>query len=123
MARMKATPVHGGAKPPRRVLVPPKFVAVRVPRPGTHILREIRKYQTTTQLLLPRAPCLRLMREIALRLAPGIRFQHSAVEALREAAETHLVRRFKNADAAAQHTGRVTVMVHDLDLVRRIVRE
>ena len=114
LLRPAVTPSTGsgfGVSRPRRA---------RAPRPGTAILREIARYQRSTHLLIPRAPFLRIVRGIALNLAPDMRFQHSAVEALREATEAYLVEWLSTANVAATHTGRITVSVSDFDLMRRI---
>lgn len=44
-------------------------------RPGTVALREIRKYQNSTHLLIPRLPFQRLVREIASSFKTDLRFQ------------------------------------------------
>ena len=51
-------------------------------RPGTKALREIRRYQKSTELLIKRAPFQRLVREIAQDFKTDLRFQTSAVMAL-----------------------------------------
>ena len=59
---------------------------IRRYRPGTVALREIRRLQKSTKLLLPRAPFQRLIREIARSENVGhaeLCFQSSAIEALR----------------------------------------
>jgi hypothetical protein len=56
-------------------------------------LREIRKYQKSTELLIRKLPFQRLVREIAQDFKTDLRFQSSAVLALQEAAEAYLVRR------------------------------
>jgi histone H3 len=89
-------------------------------RPGTVALREIRKYQRSTDLLIKKAPFQRLVREIALDFKPDLRFQHSAVEALQEAAEAYLVGLFEDTNLLAIHARRVTIMVKDITLARRI---
>ena len=43
-------------------------------RPGTVALREIRRYQKSTDLLVPRLPFQRLIREIAHEHSDDIRF-------------------------------------------------
>jgi len=58
-------------------------------------LREIRRYQKSTELLIPKAPFWRLIREIALEVRDGMRFQASALEAIQEAAEATLVSLFE----------------------------
>ncbi|KAH6555045.1 hypothetical protein KP509_1Z286600 [Ceratopteris richardii] len=76
-AARKSALATGGVKKPRRY------------RPGTVALREIRKYQKITELLIRRLPFQRLVREIAQNLKTDLRFQSHAVLALQEAAEAH----------------------------------
>jgi histone H3 len=89
-------------------------------RPGTVALREIRKYQKSTELLIRKLPFQRLVREIAQGFMTDLRFQSSAVLALQEAAETYLVSLFEDTNLAAIHAKRVTIMPKDLALARRI---
>ena len=56
VVRKRIIPAHGGIKKPHRY------------RPGTVALREIRRYQRSTDLLIPRLPFSRLVKEIALEL-------------------------------------------------------
>ncbi len=63
-------------------------------RPGTVALKEIRKYQKTTDLLIRKLPFQRLVREIAQEFQPDVRFQSAAVLALQEAAEAFLIALF-----------------------------
>ncbi|KAJ7207581.1 histone 3 [Mycena pura] len=75
-ARKTAQPgATGGVKKPHRF------------RPGTVALREIRRYQKSTELLIRKLPFQRLVREIAQDFKTDLRFQSSAVMALQEAAE------------------------------------
>jgi histone H3 len=89
-------------------------------RPGTVALREIRRYQKSTELLLRRAPFQRLVREIAQVHQPDLRFQVSALAAIQEAAEAYLVSVFEDANLCAIHARRVTIMPKDIGLARRI---
>ena len=98
----------GGVKKPRRF------------RPGTVALREIRKYQKSTELLIPRLPFQRLVREIAQDFKTDLRFQSAAVAALQEAAEAYLVGIFEDSNLCAIHAKRVTIMPKDIQLARRI---
>lgn len=75
-------------------------------KPGTVALREIRKYQRSTDLLLRKLPFARLVREIANDLmtsydgaeyGSGLRWQSSAILALQEATEAFLVHLFEDA--------------------------
>ncbi|KAL2942466.1 histone H3.2, partial [Bienertia sinuspersici] len=67
-------------------------------RPGTVALREIRKYQKSTELLIRKLPFQRLVREIAQDFKTDLRFQSSAVSALQEAAESYLVGLFEDTN-------------------------
>ena len=90
------------------------------PRPGSVALREIRRFQKSTVLLIRRLPFQRLVREIAVDFKKDLRFQSTALQALQEAAEAYLVGLFEDTNLLAIHAGRVTIMVRDLQLARRI---
>lgn len=83
---------------------------------------EIRKYQHSTELLMRRAPFLRLVKETMGNQVGGseLRLQRSAATALQEAAEAYLVGLFGDANLCAIHAKRVTVMPKDIALARRI---
>jgi histone H3 len=83
-------------------------------------LREIRKYQKSTQHLIPKLPFQRLVKEIASEYKTDLRFQPSAVKALQEASEAYLVGLFDDANLVAIHGKRVTIQPKDVELVRRI---
>lgn len=89
-------------------------------RPGTVALREIRRYQKSTELLLRKLPFQRVVREITQEFKRDCRFQASALLALQEAAEAYLVGLFEDANLSAIHAKRVTVMPKDIRLARRI---
>ena len=91
-------------------------------RPGTVALREIRKYQQSTELIFRRAPFQRLCRELAQeqRLLFEVRFQPSALLALQEAAEAYLVGLFEDTNLCAIHAHRQTIQIKDMQLARRI---
>ena len=89
-------------------------------RPGTVALREIRRYQKSTELLIRKLPFQRLVREIAQDFKTDLRFQSSAVVALQEASEAYLVGLFEDTNLCAIHAKRVTIMPKDIQLARRI---
>ena len=60
-------------------------------RPGTVALREIQRYQKTTELLIRKLPFNRLVPEIAQDFKTDLHFQATAIIALQEAAEAYLV--------------------------------
>lgn len=104
-------PSRGGVMPIRK---PHRF------RPGTVSLREIRRYQKSTELLIRKLPFQRLVREIAQDFQHGLRFQSTAVVALQEAAEAYMVGLFEDSNLCAIHARRVTIMPKDIQLARRI---
>ncbi|NXU92508.1 H3C protein, partial [Xiphorhynchus elegans] len=90
------------------------------PRPGTVALREIRRYQKSTELLIRKLPFQRLVREIAQDFKTDLRFQSAAIGALQEASEAYLVGLFEDTNLCAIHAKRVTIMPKDIQLARRI---
>ncbi|KAG8251266.1 histone H3.2 [Homalodisca vitripennis] len=102
-AARKSAPATGGVKKPHRY------------RPGTVALREIRRYQKSTELLIRKLPFQRLVREIAQDFKTDLRFQSSA-----EASEAYLVGLFEDTNLCAIHAKRVTIMPKDIQLARRI---
>lgn len=89
-------------------------------RPGTVALREIRRYQRSTDLLCRKLPFQRLVREIAMDYRSDLRFAGPALLALQDAAENYLVSLFEDTNLIALHGKRVTIMPKDLKLARRI---
>ncbi|KAL0221037.1 hypothetical protein RCL1_000891 [Eukaryota sp. TZLM3-RCL] len=87
-------------------------------RPGTVALREIRKYQKETKLLLRKLPFQRLVREIAR--GSGTDALRFPLEALQEAAENYLVGLFEDSNLCTIHAKRVTVMPRDMNLALRL---
>jgi histone H3/H4 len=88
---------------------------------GERALKEIRAYQQSTDLLIRRLPFARLVREIQMSLTRHpYRWQGSAILALQEAAEAHLVGLFEDCNLCAVHAKRVTIMPKDMQLARRI---
>ena len=91
-------------------------------RPGTVALRQIRRYQKTTELLLRKAPFQRLVREITRDILKkkDTRYSSIAMLALQEASEAYLVGLFEDTNLCAIHAKRVTIMPKDIALARRI---
>jgi histone H3 len=98
-AARKSAWTTGGVKKPHRY------------RPGTVALREIRRYQKSTELLIRRLPFQRLVREIAQDFKTDLRFQSTAILALQEAAEAYLVGLFEDTNMCCIHARRVTIQV------------
>ncbi len=118
MAHTKSTPVKSSGKHPATKSLQPK--RPHRFRPGTVALREIRKYQKSTELLLRKLPFQRLVREIALNIKTDLRFQVAALAALQEAVEAYMVGLFEDTNLVAIHSGRVMIQVNDMKLAWRI---
>ncbi len=107
-ARKMAPATTGGVKKPHRF------------RPGTVALREIRRYQKSTELLIRKLPFQRLIREISQEFKTDLRFQSSSIYALQEATEAYLVGLFEDTNLCAIHAKRVTIMPRDIQIARRL---
>ena len=110
-AARKSGPATGGVKKPHRY------------RPGTVALREIRRYQKSTDLLVRRLPFQRLVREIAQDFKQDLKFTGTSILATQEASEAYLVGLFEDTNLCAIHAKRVTIMPKDIQITRRIRRE
>ena len=99
-------------------------------RPGLLALREIRRYQQSTECLIKRTPFNKLNKEISqeYRVCPNgpgtpsvqVRFQSTALVALQEAVENFLVGLFEDVNLLAVHARQVTIMPQDIRLALRI---
>ena len=107
-AARKAAPNQGGVKKPHRY------------RPGTVALRQIRRYQKSTNLLIRKLPFQRLVREIAQDFKSDLKFQASALLALQDASEDYHVCLYEDTNLCALHAKRVTIRPKDIILARHI---
>jgi len=142
MARVKQTARKStGGKSPRwniNIENHPKKITTKEGRsrykPGLAALKEIRKYQVGYQLLMPRLPFSRLVREITQKIVEeknssqkekmeSLLYSKKAIEAIQEAAEHYLISLFEDAMLCSIHAKRVTLMANDLRLARRLRRE
>ena len=89
-------------------------------RPGTVALREIRKFQRSTDLVLLKLPFARLCREILRDVHSQMRVSPVAFAALQEACEAYIVQLYEDSNLLAIHGKRVTIMPKDMQLARRI---
>ncbi|ODM92242.1 histone H3.3 [Orchesella cincta] len=90
-------------------------------RPGTVALRQIRRYQKSTEMLIPKLSFQRLVREVVAAFKrQEFRFQVLALEALQEASEAYITGLFEVTNLCAIHARRVTIMPKDIQLARRI---
>ena len=87
---------------------------------GTVALRQIKKLQKSTKVLMRKAPFARLIRELAAAHKEGLRWQASAVAALQEATESYATGLLSDANMCALHAKRVTCQVKDVALARRL---
>lgn len=145
MARIKSTAIrsHPNGDPPRKLLAKraaKKTTAkiqreiglgplpVKKPnryRPGIVALREIRRYQKSTDHLIRRQPFQRLVRQVTDDMFNSstdkqYRYQSNALLALQEASEAYLVELFYWTNEIAIHCRRVTIFPRDMMLARRI---
>lgn len=100
----------GGIKKPQRY------------RPGTVALREIRKYQRTSNLLIPKTAFGRLVKEISNDCRVDLRWRKDALECLQEAAEQFMTQTFEHTNLNAIHSKRVTITPKDMILALRIAK-
>ena len=113
-AKTKTSPLVGAGI--RKERKPHRF------RPGTVALREIRRFQKSTDQVIPHAPFYRLVKEILGEYGDGdMRVKSEALFALQEAAEVYICELYSDANLLAIHSGRVTVMQKDLKLRHRIL--
>ena len=91
-------------------------------RPGTVALREIRKFQKSTTLLISKLAFQGLFCEIEQDLKSDVRLQAGAIEALEHTAEDMVVELFEEAQRAAVHSKRVSIMRRDIALATRMLR-
>ena len=93
-------------------------------RPGTVALREIRRYQKKTELLIRKLPFRQYCREVAQDVKPtsitNLRFSSLAFDALQEATEAYLVGLFEDTVLCCIHAKRVTIQLKDIILAKRI---
>merc|ERR1712032_265166 len=106
----KSAPAKGGMKEKRKFRY----------RPGTVVLREVKKYQKSVNNLLPRASFQRLVRNIVSDMDHDLRFQSAALYALQEATEAYIVGVFEDTNLCAIHANRKTILKKDMELARRI---
>ena len=85
-------------------------------------LRDIKKYQETTDLLIKGLPFQRLVRNIAMQYNTELKFQRAAIEALQEGSEAFLVKLFELTGMFATHANRVTILRKDVRLAIHLKR-
>lgn len=108
-AVLKTLPPAG--KVPRKVAMPANIKKPHRFRPGTVALREIRRYQKSTELLIRKAPFERVVREVLQEIKTGVRIQREATVAVHEAAEAYLIGLLSDSQLCAIHAKRCTLLV------------
>ncbi|KAH7331254.1 hypothetical protein KP509_20G022400 [Ceratopteris richardii] len=86
----------------------------------TKAFAEIRHYQKTDELLIPRRPFARVVKEELQRYCAGLRIQALALEALQEAAQAFFISMLEDSNLCDIHAKRVTIQPKDIQLGRRI---
>ncbi|XP_058897495.1 histone H3.3-like isoform X1 [Kogia breviceps] len=116
-AARKSAPSTGG------VTKPPRY------RPGAAALRQIRRYQKSTELLIRKLPFQRLVSEMAQGFKTDPRFQSAASGALRvsgprplwlSSATAHLVGLWEDTNLRAIRAESHTIVPRHIPLARRI---
>ena len=108
LMQKRGTPATGGLKKPHRFCL--QIV----------VLRQIRKFQMSMELLIQKLPFLWLVREILQEMRFDLCLTSVTVLALQEAAEAFLIRLFKDTNLCAIHAKQVTIMPKDMKLALRI---
>ena len=135
----KKIAMKGGRQPPKHLLHKlirqNKSATGGIKKPhryhhGLLALREIHRYQQSTDCIIKRTPFNKLIKEIfqEYRVCPDgpgtpsvqVRFQLTALATLQEATENFLVGLFEDVNLLAVHTKRVTVIPCDIRLALRI---
>ena len=115
-AAWRRAPASGGVKKPHCY------------HPCTVALREIRRYQKSTDLLICKVPFKRLARDVLQDLnKPGSYprftakcFQATSLLAIQESVEAFSIGLFEDVNLCAIHARRVTIMPKDMQLALRI---
>ncbi|KAK4541782.1 hypothetical protein LTR36_007314 [Oleoguttula mirabilis] len=89
-------------------------------RAGTRTDRDLRKYLIGEELLIPKLPFQRVVRELAEKEMAGVRLQSSAIGALQWAVEAFSVDMFTRANGAAIHARRLTIQQKDIWLWKKM---
>lgn len=74
------------------------LIRTKKKKQGVAAIEEIKKFQSTTHLLIRKAPFQRVVREIAEMHKPGIRFKKDALQNIQDAAEQYITNIFKLSD-------------------------
>merc|ERR1712106_615528 len=92
----------------------------KTPPRKSKVNAEIMRLQKSTDLLIRKAPFIRIVKEITRAVGVEFRWQSLGVQALQEAAEAYLVALYEQSYLCALHSKRVTLMPKDVQLCQRI---
>jgi histone H3/H4 len=92
----------------------------RVTSRSHNVLTEIRRLQSTTDFLIPRAGFHRVVREVSQDQERDIRWTPMALDALQTSAEAYMINLFEDSYLCSIHAKRVTLLAKDMQLARRI---
>lgn len=88
-------------------------------RPGTRALMQIRKFQKSTNLLIPRSSFSRLVREIANQYGE-FKFTKTSIIALQTSAEAYLIDTFEKSYRGTMSRKGKTLEPKDMHLLRQM---
>lgn len=89
-------------------------------RPGTVALRDIRRLQRSTELVIKRAPFQRIVRNIFQEKSKGLRMTKEALNTIQQSLEYFLIELLDKSNTASIHAKRVTTMKKDVDFIKKI---
>lgn len=93
-------------------------------RPGTVAIREIRKEQKSTDLIFPKTPFQRLVREIAQDMnKEELLWSGDAIEALQVASEAFLIELFQDSNDLAIFRDCETIEPRDMQMALKLRRD
>ena len=92
---------------------------------GAVVLQEIRQYQASVEMLIPKTRFARASADILIKETEGTsmencRIQPAALTLLQAASEDLIIAIFEDVNLCAHHANRKTIMLKDLKLAMRI---
>lgn len=88
-------------------------------RPGTVAMREIKKYQSSTDLLVPKQSVKDIVQQTVRKVFSGLRFSGGSHRTIHELYELHATDQFNKMNALAKHDNRETLQPKDLKLAQK----
>ena len=81
---------------------------------------EMRREQNKTSNVIPSAPFIRIVQGMAQKHMPDVRFKKEAMQALQADTESFIINMLHRANTLAVESGRETLSVHDMRLLRML---